>query len=227
MNCNKKEDFYPTKYYCCYGPTGPIGPTGPTGPTGPSSTLANSTLCFCQAQLAHVIEQLMEKYSGNTFTVYTNSWFNVVGVPSALYQSPEGNGPGIFILTDDTGNFASVTLNTITAITVGSGTIYDSTITYLAPTLPLSPGCDTDVVTAIHDYLPISSDVLNIYSEILLESTGNVIKNEYGMLVLQSSTDNHPIFIAPLHIVISETISAEKKVKESELVNYYKNDNLK
>ncbi len=197
----KKEKCIPV---CCCGPTGPKGPTGPTGPTGQSTTLSDSTLCFCQAQLAYVIQQLMEKYSGKTFTVFTNTWFDIVGIPTALYQSPDGNGPGLLVMTDSTGEIATVTLNTIAVISIGDESLYDQSITYLIPTLPFQPGCDTDIVTAIHDYWPVSSKITNVYSEILIDSTGTIIKNEYGMLVLESSTDNHPIFIAPLHIAVIE-----------------------
>lgn len=202
-------------YYCFQrgpmgptGPTGLMGSTGPTGPTGSTSSLSNSMLCFSEYQKMHVIEQLLNVYSDNDFIVYTNSWFSVIGRPQFLYTSSEGNNPGLLVLEDSEGNIGAVSISSIMAIKPGTSSVYDPSITYLSPTFPLPEGCDTDVITAIHDYLPVSENNINIYMPILLEVSGIVIKNEYGMVVMQSSSDGAPVFISSSNIVLIENPSA-------------------
>lgn len=153
-----------------------------------------TALCFSYAQLAHVIEQLILYYPTSVITVFTTS-FNaatITGTPHALYSSAEGTYGGLFILLDNA-QFEAIPLNAITAIYTGDGTVYNPSITYLtAPKFPA--GCDTNVITAIHDYLPVSTEV-QMYMGSLVQASGMVYKDEYGLLVLSDADGNTPVFI--------------------------------
>lgn len=217
----KESEKYRPK--CCYGPTWPTGPTGPTGPigligptgstgptgpTGPTPIIGDSLTCFSQKQIINIIEQLMDIYPDNYFSIYTNSWFTVVGKPQSLYTSPLGTNPGLFVVIDEEDSIGAIPISSIMAIKPGTTSVYDPSITYLTPEFPLTPGCDTDIITAIHDYLPVSDDTVNIYMPVLLEVEGRVIKNEYGMITMISSTDGAPVFISSPNIILMGSPSA-------------------
>jgi hypothetical protein len=150
--------------------------------------------CFSYAQLAHVVEQLIALYPTNVMTVFTTGLnaSTVTGTPYRLYSSPEGTYGAIFILMDN-GQQEAIPLNAIAAIYTGDGTVYDPSITYLSPpTLPES--YDTNLITAMHDYLPVSTEV-EMYMGSLVVATGMIYKNEYGILVLSDEDGNTPVFI--------------------------------
>ena len=189
------------------GSAGSIGPIGPTGSAGPSYSLSNSTICFCYQQLANIIEQLIVKYPGSTFTVYTPAFY-YAGTPYLLYTSPEGTEPGLFILVDGS-DYVGISLGSIVALKVGNTDIYDPTISYLTPSLPLSAGCDTNIITAIHDYYPVSlTDQIIIDLNGSVQSAGYIYKNEFGLIVMTSNSSGlKPVFIPTNMIAAFETTS--------------------
>ena len=204
MNLVKKENKKIEKCcqpYCCLGRPGPVGPTGPAGPP---FELNDTLTCFCKTQMIHIIEQLIEIYPNNNFIIYTNTWFSVTGKPRYLYKSEEGSNSGLFVVEDEEGTLGSVSINSITAIKPGSGSTYPDSITYLTPEFPLTSGCDTNQITAIHDTVQESSNLITVYTPVLLEIKGNVIKNKYGMIVMISAKDNLPVFISTLNIALIE-----------------------
>jgi hypothetical protein len=158
-----------------------------------------TSLCFSYAQLAHVIEQLITIYPESVMSVFTTNVNTVIGTPYQLYASPDGDNEAIFILTDELGQFQAVPITLITAIYVGDDTLYDDNITYLTPPSPLPKGCDTDIIAAIRDYLPISTEVI-MQMGVTIEASGAIYKNEYGILVLSDEEGNTPIFIPVIHI---------------------------
>lgn len=156
---------------------------------------------FSYAQLAHVIEQLIVLYPTNVITVFTNGFnaSSVTGTPYKLYSSSEGTYGAIFILIDD-GQQEAIPLNAITAIYTGDGTVYNPSITYLAP--PKFPeSYDTNLITAMHDYLPVSTDV-QMYLGSIISAAGTIYKNEYGILVLSDADGNTPVFIPVTNITV-------------------------
>lgn len=180
-------------------PAGPTGPTGDTGPTGPAGTLADTSSCFAVSQLAHVLDQLITLYSTSVFSVFTNNAYTIVGTPDSLYTSPEGGGPGLLILTN-AGQYESIPLTAINAVYTGDGTVYDPSITYLPSPTPLPLGCDTDMMTAVQDYLPIGTDVL-LMMGLSTQASGLVYVNHYGMLVLSDADGNTPVFVVTPHLM--------------------------
>lgn len=175
----------------------------------------SSALCFSFAQLAHVIEQLITLYPENVFTVFTTGLTasTVTGTPYALYSSPEGTYGGLFILLDS-GQQQAIPLYSIGAIYTGDGTVYDPSITYL-PTPQFPPGCDTNLITAIHDYLPVLTDV-DMYMGSNIHATGTVYKDEYGLLVLSDAEGNTPVFIPVLNITVILPTPAVSGLEKSE-----------
>lgn len=156
--------------------------------------------CFSYAQLAHIIEQIILLYPTNVITVFTTGLqpSSVTGTPYQLYSSPEGTNGAIFILMDN--GEEAIPLNSIAAIYTGDGTVYNPSITYLTP--PQFPaGCDTNLITAYHDYLPVPTDV-QMYLGSIISASGSIYKNEYGLLVLSDVDGNTPIFIPVMNITM-------------------------
>lgn len=158
----------------------------------------NTAQCFVYAQLAHLLEQLIEYYPGLILYVFmpgiSPTW--VAGIPYEVYQSSEGTYGGLLVLGDDVDGFVAFPLNAITALEFESGAVYNPAITYLTkPDFP--PGCDTNIVTAIYEYIatiPGDIDVLfNIGSS--LRSTGPIYLNKYGLIVQADEFGNNPTFV--------------------------------
>ena len=91
-------------------------------------------------------------------------------------------------------------LSAIAALQFETGTaVYNPAITYLPkPSFP--PGCDTNIVTAIYEYVAtLSGDVLfNIGSYV--RSTGPIYLNKYGLIVQADEFGNDPSFIPLTYI---------------------------
>ncbi len=187
-------------------------------PSGNSND--TTSLCFSYAQLAHIIEQLITLYSGNTMSVFTTNVNVITGIPSQLYASPDGDNGAIFILIDDLGQFQAVPITLITAIYVGDGTVYDDSITYLTPPSPLPKGCDTDLIAAIRDYLPLSTEVI-MQMGATTQASGAIYKNEYGILVLSDENGNTPIFIPVTKIarIVTAPPTPSKKPTPVSVIN--------
>jgi len=183
--------------------TGPPGPPGPYGPPGKPGNLNDTATSFAYAQLAHVIKQIIKYYPTTNMKVYDTGVSYSEGVPSELYSSPDGTYGGLFVITEPT-DTAAMPLQSITVIELEAGTAYNPSMTYIPkPTFP--EGCDTNIITAIHDYLSINTPV-TIYTASATTVTGIVYKNAYGMLVIaDDTTGNNPVFIPVTKIRIIVT----------------------
>lgn len=165
-----------------------------------SSTPSEDTaLCFSYAQLANVITQLIRLYPAAIMNIYTKGFnaASISGPPAELYASPDATYGTLFVLNG--GDYGAVPLNTITAIGLPQGTVYDPSITYL-PTPAFPAGCDKNLITAYHDYLPVSTPV-TMYMGTVIQTAGVVYKNEYGLLVLADDMQGtNPVFIPVINI---------------------------
>ncbi|ADY56328.1 hypothetical protein Sgly_2035 [Syntrophobotulus glycolicus DSM 8271] len=159
-----------------------------------SGGLADTSACFSMAQLAHIIEQLIVLYPTSTMSVFTTNLITVTSMPYQLYTSPAADGPGLFILKDAGNRIDIVPLTSIVAIYVGADTVYNPAITYLPPPSPLPLGCDTNLIAAMRDYLPIGTDVV-IRLGVAAQASGAIYKSDYGIIVLSDADGNTPIFI--------------------------------
>ena len=156
--------------------------------------LADTSLCFITAQYTHIIKQLLALYPTSVMSVFTTNTGTITGTPYQVYTSPEANDGGLFILINSLGQYETIPLMAITAIYIGADTVYNPSITYLPAPAPLPPGCDTNLMTAIHDYLPVPTEVI-IYVGPLTQASGEIYRNEYGVIVLSDADGNTPIFI--------------------------------
>jgi hypothetical protein len=177
--------------------SGPPGPPGPFGPPGPPGNLNDTALSFVYSQLAHVITQLIKYYPTTTLSVYVKgfafTFAGYSGTPVELYSSPDGTYGGLFVI-QESGYTGAVPLQAIASIIFTDGIPYNTAITYL-PKPKFPQGFDKNIVTSIHDYLPIFTPVV-VYTEGAATVSGVVYKNVYGMLVIADDTaGNNPIFI--------------------------------
>lgn len=159
----------------------------------------NTAICFSYHQLANIISQIITYYPASTINVYTkgNVASSVTGTPYKLYTSSVGTYGGIFILLEN-GQQQAIPLNSIAAIYTGDGTTYNTSISYLTPPV-FTKGCDTNIITAIHDYLPVSTEV-QMYMGSNIQASGMIYKNEYGILVLSDAGGNTPVFVPVMNI---------------------------
>lgn len=181
------------------GPAGIAGPTGSTGPIGPAGSLDNTAINFAYAQLAHLLDQLISYYPTSTLYVFLQGispWW-ISGVPYQLYVSSEGTYGGLFILNSS--GYVAIPLSAITALQFDTGAVYNPAITYLSkPDFP--QGCDTNIITAIYDY------VASLTGEVLIDtgsnvySTGPIYLNRYGIIVQADEFGNEPAWIPVLPI---------------------------
>lgn len=156
---------------------------------------------FMYQQFGHILGQLITLYPISYMRAYTPGLYMIDGTPVSLYTSPEGNSPGIFVMLDGT-DLESMPLNTILALKVGDGSVYNESITYLVPPVPLPQGWDTNIITAVHDYLPVGT-ALDLFWGVGNNKTGFVYKNEYGMLVITDDmAGNNPFFVLPTSSLI-------------------------
>jgi len=174
------------------------------------SPVVNTGTNFSYAQLAHVIEQIIDLYSENVITVFTRGLTasSVTGTPYQLYKSSSGTYGSIFILMDG-GQQEAIPLNAITAIYTGNDTVYNPSITYLDPPEEFTAGFDTNLITAYHEYLPVSTAV-TMFMGSNINASGIIYKNEYGILVLSDADGNTPVFVPVNNInVVLPTFSAD------------------
>nr|WP_319489552.1 DNRLRE domain-containing protein [uncultured Caproiciproducens sp.] len=162
----------------------------------------NSAFSFIYAQLSNILQQLMTLYPDKVMTIYTSGAYYLQGIPYEFYASPDATYGTIAVLSEG-GGYASVPITNISAITVANS-LYDPSISYL-PAPVFAPGCDKNVVTSIHDYLPVFTNA-TLDLNTLVTTAGLIYKNEYGMLVKASDMDGtNPVFVPVWSISAIET----------------------
>jgi hypothetical protein len=194
------------------GSQGTPGPQGASGPQGSPGSLGDTSYCYSIMQLSNILSQLIKLYPVTVWTVYTTSLYSITGVPDQLYSSPDESGAGLLILKDTTQSEA-IPLIAITAIYIGDGTVYNDSIKYLDSPSPLPVGCDTELITTVHSYLPLLTDVALLIGP-SVQASGLVYKNEYGLLVLSDIDGNTPIFIPSSQIETIITTTPQPFSKE-------------
>ena len=185
------------------GPPGPRGPVGPIGPQGVPGSLNSTATCFVLAQLVHLFEQLMDYYSDRYISFFipgTSPWL-MKGKVQQIYVSTEGTYGGLLVIDTEDGTHIGVPISAIAALKFDDSTVgYNNNITYLTkPDFP--PGCDTNIVTAIYEYVSaIPSDTvvtLAVGSETYETSfiPSLVYLNKYGLIVLANEDGTNPVFV--------------------------------
>lgn len=198
MNCNnnyekalkKIEDDQKCipKYICCVGATGPQGPSGD----------GDETCCACINQMRNIIEQIITLYPNNDLFITLDGGDAVVGRAGAIRLGPNGQS-GIFEVISPSNTTALVSICSIDSIRI-NGAIYNDAITYLQDPTVLPTGCCADCDYAVRSELPVGTQNTNIITNTQASSQGNVIRNEYGIIVLENTNDDYIAFVSSCRI---------------------------
>ena len=179
------------------GPTGATGVTGPTGATGPAGD-TNSACCGCTEQIRNILQQIVTLYPNNNIFVTLRSGDAVVGRPGALIPGPNGR-IGLFEVAT-TQNLSQFLSNcSIDTIQINNAT-YNDTIVYLPEPVPAPTDCCSDCESTIRSRLPVGTSNVSIITSTQTPSTGTVIRNEFGMIVLANEAAATITFISSCSI---------------------------
>ena len=186
--------------YCCQGPTGPQGSQGepgPQGPTGPAED-ANSAFCGCKEQMRNIIQQIITLYPNNDLLVTLESGDAVVGRPGSLIAGPNGR-TGVFEVTNPQSISQYLSICSIDTVQLNNA-VYNDAIAFLSNTVPKPADCLADCDETIRSLMPVGTSDVSIITNTQTPSTGTVIKNEYGMIVLANEVNNNITFISTCSI---------------------------
>ncbi len=176
-----------SKYIYCIGATGPRGPQGPSGDS-------NSTCCDCIRQMRNIIEQIIELYPNSNLFITLDSGDAVLGTPGSIVLGPAGDS-GVFEVINQSGTLRQlISICGIDSIRINNVT-FNNSITFLQAPDPLPTGCCSDCDSAFRELLPIGTNT-SIISNTQVPAQGTVIRNEYGMIVLQNTADNYITFVS-------------------------------
>lgn len=205
--------------------TGPPGPPGPYGPPGRPGNLNDTAVSFTYAQLAHVLTQLIQFYPATVVKAYTIgfafTFAGLEGTPVELYTSADASYGGLFVM-EDAPNTGALPLQAIASLVYTGGVAYNPAIAFI-PKPEFPPGCDNNILTAVHDYLTIG-DSVTVYTGGGVEAVGVVYKNPYGMIVIADDiTGLNPTFIPITNLtgILAPTTSGKKAAGQSKLVISY------
>nr|WP_308054077.1 collagen-like protein [Enterocloster lavalensis] len=179
------------------GPTGANGVTGPTGATGPAGD-ANSACCGCTEQIINILQQIITLYPNNNIFVTLKSGDAVVGLPGTLISGPNGR-IGLFGVTTSQNLTQFLSVCNIDTIQINNAT-YNDAIIYLPEPVPAPTDCCSDCESTIRSRLPVGTPNVSIITNTQTPSTGTVIRNEFGMIVLANEAAATVTFISSCSI---------------------------
>ena len=174
--------------HCCLGPQGPAGPAGDT----------SSACCSCSEQLRNIIQQIITLYPDNDLFVTLNSGDAVVGRPGSLITGPNGH-TGVFVVINPQNFEQYLSTCSIDTIQINNA-MYNDAIVYLPEPVPVPADCCADCEATIRSLLPVGTSDVVITTSTQTPSTGTVIINEYGMIVLANEAENNITFISSCSI---------------------------
>lgn len=161
--------------------------------------------CFAVLQFANILRQMVAAYPSTTWSVFSESLASYSGTPVDVYTSPLASGPGLLRLLTTGNEYLALPIQNITAVYPGSGTIYDPGFEYLPLPDPLPQSCSTDILAAILSYLPVGTPDVGFRLGPSVSASGDVYRNEYGVVVLSDELGNTPIFLAAPKILLIQT----------------------
>ena len=147
--------------------------------------------------MRNVIQQLIDLYPDDNVIVAMESGDNASGRLGSLLPPPIDNPSSVLLeLVNNQGTpEEAVSLCRIASITITSST-YDDSITYLQAPDPLPTGCDANCENAISTYLPVGTQSVGINAGGQTVATGDVIRSEYGMVVVAGPNNSSPSFVS-------------------------------
>lgn len=141
----------------------------------------DNSRCFALDQFANVLEQIVTIYQGASVSVFSTRLASVSGTIGSLYRAPDAGSVPLFILQSG-GVPVAISIDKITLLYLPDS-VYDDSITYLAPPDPFPQNCDTDLLRNIFNYVAVG-DNISIATGPTTTASGDVHVNEYGMIVL-------------------------------------------
>lgn len=179
------------------GATGPTGATGATGATGPAGSV-DTACCFCKEQMRNIIQQIITLYPNSELFVTLVSGDAVVGRPGPFIPGPNGR-TGVFEVISPQGLTQYLPVCSIDSIQINDA-VYNDAITYLPGPVPALTDCCADCEAATRSLLPVGTPNVSIITNTQTPSTGTVIRNEYGMVVLANEANNAITFVSACSI---------------------------
>lgn len=167
--------------------------------TDSSSNDNTNSDCFCVEQMRNTLEQIVRLYPDNQLLITLEGGDAVIGTPGEIRLGPNGKS-GIFELVtsqEDTTQYVSIC--SIDSITINNAT-YNDQITYLPEPEPLPTDCKIDCENAIREVIPVGTPGVSIISNTQISSTGDVVANVPGMVVLEDTNRNTISFVSSCRI---------------------------
>jgi hypothetical protein len=165
----------------CYvtGVTGVTGVNGVTGATGVTGPPAAGVECSCFAQMANLIQQVIDNFSESDIGVDIENGGSVSGRPSEIVNDT------VFVLTNAGGQITNrINICKIASISL-TGTDTFEGFNFLDPPDPLPTGCEAECEAGIRTVLEsLVGEMVNIRAG--GTDTGNmtVTQVEFGMVIL-------------------------------------------
>jgi hypothetical protein len=169
--------------------------------------------CFAIDQLINILSQMITSYPATTWTVFGETLVSYSGVPYELYTAPNAEKPGLLRLKDRNNDFEAIPIEHITAIYPGDGTVYDPAFTYLTSPDTITHDCNYDFLESVLSYLPVGT-MTDLRLGPAITASGEVFRNEYGLVILSDAGGNTPVFVASpkiLRIFLSEAAPGLRK----------------
>lgn len=155
----------------------------------------NLSACFERNQLVYLLLQLTKLYPGADAAVLLDGYMGELNVQlQSLYTAP-GSGLATFLVTTTPEGPLYFDINTISSIKL-TNAVYNNEISYLPLPEHFVENCDTAIISAMHSLLTLNANV-NFYMNNAYGTSGNVFRNEYGMVVLAPAGGSNPQFIVP------------------------------
>ena len=148
--------------------------------------------------MRNIIQQIITFYPNNELFITLDSGDAILGRPGSLTLGPNGHS-GVFEVINSQYLSQFLSICSIDTIQVNNA-IYNDTIVYLPEPIPAPTDCCADCEAAIRSILPVGLSDVSIITNTQTPSTGSVIKNEYGMIVLANEANTNITFVSTCNI---------------------------
>lgn len=150
-------------------------------------------------------------YPNNSLYIVLKSSNTVPESAVDIKLGPNGNSGTFIVAYTYGGLIENIPICNIDSITIENAT-YNNEITYLPAPVPLPPGCSTDCDESIRKVLPVGTANVNIFTTARTAIQENIIKNEYGMIVLENTEKMSIAFISSCRMEVANLSSSNKQI---------------
>ncbi|MFQ7302353.1 MAG: collagen-like protein, partial [Beduini sp.] len=152
----------------------------------------------CKEQMRNIIQQIITLYPDSNLFITLDSGDAVLGRPGSLTLGPNGH-TGVFGVISSQNLIQYISICNIDTIQISNAT-YNDAIVYLPEPVPAPTDCCADCDAAVRSLLSVGTPNVSIITNIQSPSTGTVVRNEYGMIVLANEERNNVTFISSCSI---------------------------